>query len=120
MVDKAKIFGVNIYNYNLYSFIEQIKEWLKKNNKVHVVTANPEILLETKKNIEFKKILDNTINVPDGGGVIFAANYLGNKLRERVTGVDITDKIMKSFSGDDQSLYLLGAAHGVAENMTKK
>lgn len=45
--------------------------------QIFLATPNPEMLLETQKNPEFKSILQNTsLNLPDGNGIIWANYYL--------------------------------------------
>jgi N-acetylglucosaminyldiphosphoundecaprenol N-acetyl-beta-D-mannosaminyltransferase len=54
------------------------------------------------------------LRVPDGVGVLWAANLLGAPLRERVTGSDGIYRIAARAAARGWRVFLLGAAPGVA------
>lgn len=79
----------------------------------HVMTPNPEMLVEGTKNPAFLRVLQSAdLNVPDGTGLLFVSRLLGTPLRSRVTGADLTEAI----AGEPalQPVFFLGAAPGVA------
>ncbi|MFH0952100.1 MAG: WecB/TagA/CpsF family glycosyltransferase [Patescibacteria group bacterium] len=117
---KKKILDIPIHNTSLNSFVNEIIGWLDKDDKKQVVTVNPEIVMLAQNNDRMKNILQSTINIPDGSGLMFAARYLGFSLKERVPGVDLTEKLLLSLRGAEQSVYLLGAKHGVADRVAGK
>lgn len=85
-----------------------------------IATPNPEMLLEARKNAEFRSILQNTgLNIPDGVGIIWASKRLKSPLPQRITGVDLMQKICASVS-KNTPVFLLGAAEGVAEKVKEK
>lgn len=91
-----------------------------KHAPLFIATPNPEMLLEARKNPEFKKILQTTdLNIPDGIGIIFASKIQGTSLLERVTGTDLMQKICQNVQLGTR-IFLLGAAPGVAEKVKKK
>ena len=62
---------------------------------------------------------DTTI-VPDGIGVVKAANYIGiTEINERITGVDISYKLLELANKYSKSIYLLGASKDVIELTVK-
>ena len=87
-----------------------------------IVTANPETFMKADSISEFDKALmkpDTTI-VPDGIGVVKAANYIGiNEINERITGVDISYKLLELANKYNKSIYLLGASKDVIELTVK-
>lgn len=58
--------------------LDLIKESFQKSKQqVFLATPNPEMLLESQKNSQFKKILQQTtLNLPDGNGLIWANLFL--------------------------------------------
>ena len=55
----------------------------------YVVTPNPEFILASEKDPEFRRILNEAdLVLPDGIGVVYSAKILGTPLKERVPGID--------------------------------
>ena len=110
------------YRGNNESFFKLIEENLKNDKKMFIVTANPETFMKADTIPEFDKILKNedTTIVPDGIGVVKAANYIGIKeIQERITGVDISYKLLEYSDKYKKSIYLLGASKEVIELTVK-
>lgn len=85
-----------------------------KTNFQHIATVNPEFLVEAKKNLKFKKILQQTsLNVCDGFGIQFWARILYKKSIHRVTGVELAETICRIAAERKKSIYFLGG-FGVA------
>lgn len=106
-----------IYSKGFSAFLEELEERIKKDEKTFVVTANPETLMIGSELPSFDKILksDKTIIVPDGIGVVKAANILGYSIKERVTGVELVQGLLELLNREAKSLYLLGAKAEVLE-----
>lgn len=85
-----------------------------------VTTPNPEMLLEARKNLAFKKVLQETdLNIADGIGIIWASKMNQTPLPQRVTGVDLMQAICKKVPASSK-IFLLGAAEGIAEKVKDK
>lgn len=110
------------YRGNKESFFKVLENNLVNNKKMFIVTANPETFMKADSISEFDKALmktDTTI-VPDGIGVVKAANYIGiNEINERITGVDISYKLLELANEYSKSIYLLGASKDVIELTVK-
>ena len=110
------------YKGNKSSFFKVIENNLLNNNKMFIVTANPETFMKADAISEFDKALINpkTTIVPDGIGVVKAANYIGiSEIKERITGVDISYKLLELANKHNKSIYLLGASKDVIELTVK-
>ena len=53
--------------------------------------------------------------VPDGAGVLWAAEQQGKKFKERVTGVDLACSLLQEAAARQTAVYLFGGAPGIAE-----
>ena len=117
-----KAYFDKIYQHGFDSFVDFLKERVHKEDKTFVITANPETLMTGKENPDFDKILsdEKTIIVPDGIGVVKAANMLGYPVKERVTGVEIAETLLKIADEENKSVYLFGAKKEVVETLVKK
>lgn len=68
------------------------------------------------KNDSFKSIIAGAnVVTPDGVGLIIMGRLTGRRLHERVTGVDLCDRLAKQASEKGWRVYLLGAGPGVAQ-----
>lgn len=108
-----------IYSEKEENFHRLVDENIVKENKMFVVTANPETLMIAEENEEFKKCLldKNTIIVPDGIGVVKGARMCGYDIPETITGVELAKKIFDVCNREKKSVYLFGAKPEVIEKM---
>lgn len=85
-----------------------------------IFTPNAEIIMSAKKNKDLHKILSSAdILVPDGAGVVLASKILGRRLKEKVSGVDITKNLLKSNQANNINFCLFGGKPGVAEKASE-
>ena len=81
-----------------------------------IITVNPEFVVAAQQNADFRLAINAAaLVVADGSGVVWATRYLRAPAPERVTGVDTLPDLARSCARAGYSLYLLGAAPGVAE-----
>ena len=104
------------------SYTKKLTLCLEKEQKKFLVTANPETFMIAEKNSRFKQVLDDprVEIVPDGIGVVKAGNLLGYPIKERVTGVEICQHLLKQAELMKKSIYLFGAKPEVIEALIKK
>lgn len=113
---KTDILGVGIDDLTLDEAIEAGAALMEQSGFHYVVTPNPEFILSAKKDEAFRSALNQAdLALPDGIGVVYAARILGRPLKGRSPGVDFAQGLMKRMSHTGQSLFLLGAKPGVAE-----
>lgn len=115
MERKAKVQGFNV---NLMSFDDVIKALvcaINDEKNLHVVTINPEIIQNAKKNFELKQIInDAEIVTPDGVGVKIALKMKGIK-QQQVTGVDLSKKMLEIAADEKFKVALVGAKPEILE-----
>lgn len=111
-----------LYRKDFQSFIQELTTNVKQEKKTFVITANPETLMIGTENPVFDEILksEETIIVPDGVGVVKAANMLDIPIQERITGVELVQELFGILNKEKKSLYLLGAKREVLEQLVSK
>lgn len=111
-----------IYQNGFEAFAEELGRKLKQDEKTFVVTANPETLMIGVDTPAFDEVLkdERVTIVPDGIGVVKAAGILGYPVKERVTGVEIVQRLFELLNEQGKSIYLLGAKREVLETLVKK
>ena len=120
-MDKINVLGLNFDNVNMNEAIEKCKEFLNSENSNLIVTPNPEIVMRAKDDEEFKNIINNAaLVIPDGIGIIKAANILETPLKERVAGFDLICNLLELAKDGSISFYFWGSKPGVAEIAKQK
>lgn len=81
-----------------------------------IATANAEMVMRAQTDRELAHILQHAdLVVPDGAGVLWAAEQQGKKFKERVTGVDLACSLLQEAAARQTPVYLFGGAPGIAE-----
>lgn len=111
-----------IYQHGQAAFADVLEQRMKANEKTFIVTANPETLMIGTENPDFDHVLksENTMIVPDGIGVVKAANILDYPVKERVTGVEIVQDLLRIADQQKKSIFLFGAKEEVVSQFVKK
>jgi len=115
------ILGVTVHDVTMDEAVAIIGEFAASGSFHHVVTVNPEFVMEARRNAAFAAVLNTAdLAVPDGIGILWAARRRGHPLRERVAGVDLVERIAELAARQGLSIYFLGAAPGVAEAAARR
>lgn len=111
------ILGLPVDPITYEDWLAHIADWVAQRGPARqVCTVNPEFMMIARKDANFRHILRRAaLCVPDGVGLLWAAKRLGDALPERVTGSDGVPIIAERAAKAGWTLYLLGAAPGVAE-----
>ena len=116
-----KILDVRIDEVTMDEAVEKVKTFLDEDRMHLICTPNPEMIMIAQDDQEFKTILNSSeLNIPDGTGIIWAAEELGTRLKERVAGFDFIHRIFELGKDKNISFYFLGSKPGVAESAGKK
>lgn len=115
-MDSIKIFGVKINNISFDEAVEEIKGYLKGDSIKTIYTPNPEIVMGAKDDEDLKSLLNKgDMITADGIGLIYASKIKKKPLKERVTGYDLSLKLLEIGNDNSYSIYLLGGKEGIAK-----
>jgi N-acetylglucosaminyldiphosphoundecaprenol N-acetyl-beta-D-mannosaminyltransferase len=110
------ILGAKINDISLNEAINQIADFLLTGQKGYVVTPNPEICLISYKDKKFRRLIQNSfLSIPDGSGLKIGARILGDRLNNKTTGADLSQKILELAEQKNYSILLLGGKPEVGE-----
>ncbi|PTF05153.1 N-acetylmannosaminyltransferase [Staphylococcus devriesei] len=116
--DKVDILGVHFDNVTMLDMIENVKSFFTQESKenLFIVTANPEIVDYATEHVTYRTLINSAdYIVPDGTGIIKAANRLKTPLKRRVPGIELMEHCLKIAHTNQQKVYLLGAKNEVIE-----
>ena len=92
-----------------------LRTWIAGERPHQVCTVNPEFVMAARQDIHFYTILRRAdLCAADGIGLLIAARLLGHHLPDRITGSDGLPHIAAWAAEEGWTLFLLGAAEGVA------
>ncbi len=116
-MNQIKILNVSIDNLTQ----EELLLLLKKQGGV-VVTPNVDHLIKLQNDPEFHHIYQEAdYRVCDSQILKLVSNWLGDPIREKISGSDFFPAFYNYFKDDeDTTIFLLGAAEGVAHEAQKK
>ena len=116
MFETCRIQDVNVHRLTLADVLARLEEFVGSDRPHQVVTVNLDFLRLARTDAAFREALNGAdLAVPDGVPVIWASRLLGAPLPERVTGVDIVEHGAALAAARGYSIFLLGAAPGVAD-----
>ena len=117
MSGRVDVLGVGFDRVDLAGAVATILERLRGGDRTFVITANPEFVMLARQDAELRRIAEQAdLVVPDGTGVLVGSRLLGDPLPGRAPGRLIVDGIAARAASLGSSLFLLGAAPGVAEH----
>lgn len=118
---KIKILGVKVNNISMPETLRMLESFIISRNPHQIVTTNPEIIMNAQKDVKAKQIInDSDLSLPDGAGLLWAAKFTGQKLSNRVAGVDLIYKLCQLCQNKRYSIYLLGGIPGIAKKTAEK
>ena len=93
---------------------------LNDNKNTHVITINPEMIMQSRGNSEFADVINSSdLNVPDGVGIKLALKFKGEQI-ENIRGVEFSKNLLKIASEKGYKVGLLGAKEEVLQTAIKK
>lgn len=122
-VDEIKIGKTTCQFWPTEVFESQCREWLSGDRLIHVVTLNPEMIMQAETDETFRSAINTAqARVPDGAGLIWARWYVRSQFwtllpsllafpfisAERITGVDLVRTLAKLSKESGHAVYLLG------------
>ena len=117
-LSKTNLF-TNLYTSSKNDCLNLLDTRIKNKEKTFIVTANAETYMMTEYDKEINLITYNKNNlvVPDGILIVKAANFLGYKIKERITGIELAEYLLKKANEKKLKVYMFGASVNVIEKL---
>jgi N-acetylglucosaminyldiphosphoundecaprenol N-acetyl-beta-D-mannosaminyltransferase len=108
--------GVRVTRLTRSQAMETLAEFIRSGVPHLVVTADSSAVVIAASDEEFRRIVNSAdLVTADSTGILWAARRLGCPLPERVSGVDLADQLCALCARNGDTVFLYGAAPGVAE-----
>ena len=117
MKEIATILGVPVVPYTMDEAVTKLTQDTLQRKRNFVVTANAEIIMMAQDDKDYKTLLAETADLilPDGAGTVWAGNYLGYTVPERVAGYDLYLRLLEEAARNKIPVYFFGGKPGIAE-----
>jgi N-acetylglucosaminyldiphosphoundecaprenol N-acetyl-beta-D-mannosaminyltransferase len=100
--------------------IDAIASMIASRRPHYVVTANVDFVVQALDDIELRKIIfDSHLVVCDGMPLVWASRFLGNPLPERVTGSDLTPRLLAAAERHGWRVFYLGGRQESLDNAVR-
>lgn len=107
---RRKILDTYVSDLSLDETVEEIIHCIDERRSIQHVVINANKVVLLKDNEELRDIVNHcTIINADGISIYWAAKLLGISLRERVTGIDLFQKLMEVADRKEYKVFLFGA-----------
>ncbi len=114
------VLGVPFHNVTMDETVSLIEEQIREGGFHQVATANVDFLKNAMEDEELRDILCSCdMVVPDGMPIVWMSRLLGTPLKERVSGIDLVERLADLSARRGYGIYLLGASEAHAQRAAR-
>ena len=105
------ILGVPFHNVTMDETVTIIEDLIRQGGFHQIATANVDFLKNALHDKDLRNILCSCdMVVPDGMPIVWMSQLLGTALKERVSGIDLVERLAEVSARRGYGLFLLGAS----------
>jgi N-acetylglucosaminyldiphosphoundecaprenol N-acetyl-beta-D-mannosaminyltransferase len=118
MNNRINILNTNIDNVSMTETLLEIENAITSKKELHHVVVNAGKMVSMQTDMQLKKSVNTAdlINA-DGMAVVWAANFLGKPLKERVSGIDIMESLVALADEKGFKIFFFGAKEEVVKKV---
>lgn len=122
---RIKFMNTDIDNLTMAETLNEIDKLIQKKICSYVVTPNVDHIVRLEKDEELQKVYKNaSLILTDGKPLIWISKWYKTPIKEKISGSDLFPRVCQLAANKNYTMYLLGAAEGVADtaarNLMKK
>lgn len=100
------------------SFIDRL---ISENGPHYAAVVNAAKIVTATRDAALKRaLLEADVVTADGMSVVWASRLLGHALKQRVTGIDLFERLVERAAGRGWSVYFLGASEESVRTLTER
>lgn len=117
---RMRLMNTEIDNLTMDETMDAIDSLIKEDNCSYVVTPNVDHIVQLEKDEEIKRVYENaSLILTDGKPLIWISNWYKTPIKEKISGSDLFPRVCDLAAKKGYTMYLLGAAEGVADKAAK-
>ena len=111
---KINIAGTGISNVNLAETMDIFDQWINTSHQKRVCVTPVNCVVWANKNEALRNVYNTAdLTLCDGVPLLWAASFLKQRLKGRVTGLDLMPQYIARCATNGHSMFFLGAKDGV-------
>lgn len=117
---RIKFMNTDIDNLTMAETLNEIDKLIQKKICSYVVTPNVDHIVRLEKDEELQKVYKNaSLILTDGKPLIWISKWYKTPIKEKISGSDLFPRVCQLAANKNYTMYLLGAAEGVADTAAK-
>lgn len=117
---RIKFMNTCIDNLTMSETLNEIDKLIQKKICSYVVTPNVDHIVRLEKDEELQKVYKNaSLILTDGKPLIWISKWYKTPIKEKISGSDLFPRVCQLAANKNYTMYLLGAAEGVADTATR-
>lgn len=122
---RMKFLNTHVDNLTMEEAVEEAKKLILGGKNSYVVTPNVDHIVKIEHDRLFREIYEGAdLVLTDGKPLIWMSRLLGTPIKQKISGSDYFPEVCRMAAKEGYSVFLLGAAEGVAKkaavNLMKK
>jgi N-acetylglucosaminyldiphosphoundecaprenol N-acetyl-beta-D-mannosaminyltransferase len=114
-VDRVEILGCKLDVLDANEAAARIMTFAREGAGAQVVTLGTEMVVHAQKDERFRDVVNaSALSLCDTVGVLSIARRRGANLHERVTGIELVERLCAQAAREELPVYFLGGAEGAA------
>lgn len=120
-IPTVPIYGIPVSKLDMKETVSYLVQAVSERVPHQIITANPIMVMSALENPEYMRIMTSAeLVVPDGTGVVWAAERSGNPVKERVAGFDLLHELLRVGESYHWRVYLLGSTQEVIRETARR
>jgi N-acetylglucosaminyldiphosphoundecaprenol N-acetyl-beta-D-mannosaminyltransferase len=121
MKNKLYVLGTPVHNLSMQETISLIDEAIVNQKHIHHSVVNAGKIVAMHENPELREsVINADIINADGQSVVWVSKIFGQPLKERVTGIDLMEQVVKLAFQKKYTIFFLGATDDVLQKVIIK
>tara|TARA_B100001758_G_C18349688_1_gene579133 strand:- start:110 stop:856 length:747 start_codon:yes stop_codon:yes gene_type:complete len=118
MGNRINFIGIPLDNLTMSETLDMIDNSIVLKKQIHHCVINAGKVVKMQKDLFLREsvVCSDIINA-DGMGIVWAANFLGHKISERVAGIDLMKNLVKLAHKKNYKCFFLGAKEEVVSKL---
>tara|TARA_B100001250_G_scaffold235368_1_gene202143 strand:+ start:176 stop:913 length:738 start_codon:yes stop_codon:yes gene_type:complete len=120
MKSRVDFIGIPLDNISMSETLYRIDQAIISKKQIHhcVINAGKVVKMQSDK-VLMESVVNSDIINADGMSVVWAARFLGHKIKERVAGIDLMENLVRLAYEKSYSCFFLGAKQEVLEKLVR-
>jgi len=118
MKNRVNFIGIPLDNLSMSETLDRIENAILNNKQIHhcVINAGKVVKMQSDEKLQESVISSDIINA-DGMSIVWAARFLGHKIKERVAGIDLMNNLVALAHKKKYKCFFLGAKEPVVKKI---